>query len=69
MTVQNDTYGELTRGELASLRARAECCTTCGMLATVDPVFHAQRYGHVPRIGRGVNRQVWHAGAWIPDNS
>lgn len=52
-TVQNDTYGEITRKELAGLRRVAQRCTHCGMLATVDPAFHASRYGHAPVINRG----------------
>lgn len=30
--IQNDTYGEITYGELAALRSNAHPCTTCGML-------------------------------------
>lgn len=47
-THQNDTYGEITEAEHQALRAQAHTCTTCGMLADVDPVFHAARYGHRP---------------------
>lgn len=54
--IQNDTYGEITREELADLRLHAQRCLGCGMLATVDPAFHAARYGHAPRVrhGRGI---------------
>lgn len=47
---QNDTYGEVTQAELADLRLHALRCDQCGMLATVDPVFHAARYGHAPTV-------------------
>lgn len=50
MTIQNDTYGEISQTELADLRSHALRCATCGMLATVDPVFHAARYGHAPKV-------------------
>lgn len=59
-TVQNDTFGEITREELAELRATAKKCTTCGMLATVDPVLHTNRYGHAAQF-RDEDGQVW---AW-----
>ena len=49
----NDTYGEITREELNDLRAHAQKCITCGMLGTVDPLFHSARYGHEPVITRG----------------
>lgn len=68
-TVQNDTYGEITREELADLRRVARKCTSCGMLATVDPAFHAARYGHAPTVSqRGViytwrRRRGWQATA------
>jgi ferredoxin-like protein FixX len=54
--MQNDTYGEITREELADLRLHAQRCLECGMLATVDPAFHATRYAHAPRVrhGRGI---------------
>jgi hypothetical protein len=52
-THQNDTYGEITQAELADLRLHAQRCTVCGMLATVDPAFHAARYAHAPRVSRG----------------
>jgi hypothetical protein len=48
--IRNDTYGDITREELADLRLHARPCSTCGMLATVDPVFHASRYGHAPTV-------------------
>lgn len=57
--MQNDTYGEITRAELADLRAHALKCTTCGMLATVDPAFHASRYGHAPVVERGGVTFTW----------
>jgi uncharacterized paraquat-inducible protein A len=49
----NDTYGEISCEELADLRLHAQRCTECGMLATVDPVFHAARYAHAPRVNHG----------------
>jgi hypothetical protein len=48
--MRNDTYGEITQAELADLRLHAQRCLTCGMLATVDPAFHAARYAHTPRV-------------------
>ena len=57
----NDTYGEITRAELADLRAHAERCSQCGMLASVDPALHTTRYGHAPRFRRA--GRVW---TWIP---
>lgn len=59
---RNDTYGEITSQELADLRAHAQKCTTCGLLATVDPAFHARRYGHAPVISRGGLTFTWSAG-------
>ncbi len=47
-TYQNDTYGEISYYELAALRQAARPCLRCGMLANVDPVLHAARYGHRP---------------------
>jgi hypothetical protein len=58
-TVRNDTYGEITRAELAEMRANAKPCTYCGMLATVDPAFHASRYGHAPTISDGGRELTW----------
>lgn len=46
--IRNDTYGEITSEELNALREVARPCLRCGMLATVDPAFHATRYGHRP---------------------
>lgn len=46
--IQNDTFGEITDGELAELRKSSHLCIRCGMLADVDPVLHASRYGHRP---------------------
>jgi hypothetical protein len=65
--IQNDTYGEITREELADLRLHAQKCMDCGMLATVDPAFHAVRYAHEPRVNHGggiifrwdVRRHAW----------
>jgi len=51
--IRNDTYGDITRQELADLRRHAQRCMTCGMLATVDPAFHASRYAHAPRVNHG----------------
>lgn len=47
-TFQNDTYGILDQDEHDALRRAARPCVKCGMLANVDPVFHAARYGHRP---------------------
>lgn len=44
----NETYGELTHAELVALREAAHPCLRCGMLADIDPVWHAERYGHRP---------------------
>lgn len=52
MPITNDTYGEISRSELADLRSHARPCATCGMLATVDPAFHTSRYGHAPKVRR-----------------
>lgn len=51
--MNNETYGEISREELADLRLHAQRCDICGMLATVDPVLHASRYGHEPRVHHG----------------
>ncbi|WP_165689214.1 hypothetical protein [Mycobacteroides abscessus] len=29
-----------------------ETCIRCGMVANVDPWFHAERYGHQPAVVR-----------------
>lgn len=66
-TIPNDTYGEITPAKLAELRALAQSCLSCGMLATVDPVFHASRYGHAPVIaGPGGTRLQWDGASWEP---
>ena len=57
--IQNDTYGEITRAELADLRLHAERCGRCGMLATVDPAFHTTRYGHEPQFRRSGRTWSW----------
>lgn len=57
--MRNDTYGEITTAELADLRAHAQRCRVCGMLATVDPAFHASRYGHAPVVSRGGVTFTW----------
>jgi len=51
--IANNTYGEITAAELADLRLHALRCMTCGMLATVDPAFHASRYQHPPVVNHG----------------
>jgi hypothetical protein len=51
--MRNDTYGEISREELADLRRYAQRCLECGILATVDPAFHAARYAHAPRVHHG----------------
>jgi hypothetical protein len=58
-TYKNDTYGELSREELADLRRVALRCQYCGMLATVDPAFHATRYAHAPIVSRGGVTFTW----------
>ena len=58
----NDTWGDISPEELAKMRANAEPCVTCGMLATVNPVLHENRYGHAPAIARDGRRLQWHAG-------
>lgn len=58
-TIQNDTYGEMTRDKLNAMRAAAEKCSTCGMLATVDPEFHQSRYRHVPTVRREGVTLTW----------
>lgn len=64
---RNDTYGEITRAELADLRLHAQRCDHCGMLATVDPAFHTSRYGHAPRVHHGDTVFTWSPGrhAWL----
>lgn len=44
----NDTYGEITPETWEALCAVAHRCQRCGMLADVDPIMHASRYGHAP---------------------
>jgi hypothetical protein len=63
-TVRSDTYGEITRAELADLRAAARPCLRCGMLADVDPELHASRYGHAPVIRDGSGTLTWSSDAW-----
>lgn len=55
----NETYGDISREELAQLREGAATCLHCGMLATVDPVAHEGRYGHRPEIADGTGKLVW----------
>jgi hypothetical protein len=57
--IRNDTYGDITREELDDLRLHAQRCDHCGMLATVDPAFHASRYGHAPRTHHGPTSFRW----------
>ena len=57
--IANDTYGEITAEELADLRAHAKRCQTCGMLATVDPAFHATCYGHAPQFTDARGHWMW----------
>jgi len=56
---QNDTYGEITEAEHQALRARAQKCSTCGMLATVDPNLHQARYDHQPTVCYGGTAYAW----------
>jgi hypothetical protein len=67
--VQNDTYGEMSRDELAAMRASAKSCLTCGMLADIDPIAHESRYGHAPVVADGTGRLVWSSDrfSWIAD--
>lgn len=60
--MQNDTYGEITRQDLADLRAHAKSCGSCGMLATVDPASHTSRYGHVPTFKDDRGTWTWNPG-------
>jgi hypothetical protein len=62
--VLNDTHGDLTRAELAELRADAHPCLRCGMLADVDPVLHEARYGHAPKYRDESGRVFVWAGQW-----
>lgn len=66
---QNDTFGELTPAEHARLREQALTCTECGQLATVDPVFHQDRYQHAPRIRTEGGTATWDGGSmtWQQD--
>lgn len=67
-TVWNDTWGEITRDELAAMRANARPCVRCGMLATVDPAAHAERYAHAPRYYDRDRGQLveWAGAGWEP---
>jgi hypothetical protein len=62
--VHNDTYGDLTRAELAEMRQMANRCLKCGMLADVDPVFHERRYGHEPVRKVGALTSIWSDDSW-----
>lgn len=64
----NDTLGEITSDELAELRRNAKTCTACGMVATIDPVFHAARYAHSPVIRDADGTLIWETelAMWIP---
>lgn len=44
MRVSAPAFGPLT--------GQDEICVRCGMVANVDPWFHAQRYGHQPAVVR-----------------
>lgn len=65
--MQNDTYGEIDRNELAEMRANAKRCLKCGMLATVDPEFHSSRYQHAPVVADGSGQLIWSSDrfSWI----
>jgi hypothetical protein len=46
---------DITDAEWAQIRAAAdpvETCSTCGMVANLDPSLHTERYGHVPTVIR-----------------
>lgn len=63
--IKNDTFGEISREELAALRATAHKCRQCGMLADVDPEFHQSRYGHAPSYtGEDGKIRAWINGRW-----
>lgn len=34
-------------------------CSTCEMLANVDPDFHEERYAHAPKVRVAGNEYVW----------
>ena len=57
--MRNDTYGEITPDELADLRRHAQKCSTCGMVATIDPAFHASRYAHAPTLATPDGPRRW----------
>lgn len=60
--IDNDTYGPVTRSELAALRASAHPCLICGMAADIDPEFHRSRYDHLPRFAAEGATWVWQPG-------
>jgi hypothetical protein len=60
----NDTYGEISDEEQAALRASARTCRRCGMVASIDPAFHAQRYGHAPVINDQGRTLEWTGAGW-----
>lgn len=66
--VFSETWGQLSREELAEMRANAKACLICGMLATVDPILHESRYGHAPVITGTTGRKAWSARtlSWVP---
>lgn len=65
--IENSTWGQIGPEELQALRAEAKPCLTCGMLATVDPISHAQRYDHPPVIADGSGKLTWSMDAlsWV----
>lgn len=65
--MMNDTHGEITAAELETMRSNAGRCLTCGMLATVDPIAHAERFGHPATIADGSGRLVFSHGSlsWV----
>jgi hypothetical protein len=67
--IENSTWGDIGPAELQALRAEAKPCLRCGMLATVDPITHASRYGHAPVIADGAGRLAWSMDAlsWVAD--
>jgi hypothetical protein len=66
--IDNRTFGEIDRNELAGMHENARPCTRCGMVATVDPIHHEERYGHAPQIESGNGHLTWSAASlqWLP---
>jgi hypothetical protein len=39
-------------------------CSTCGMVANVDPDFHRERYDHIPTIRNSAGTYAWDGDAF-----